>query len=72
VDAVQPGSPAAASGIRVGDVIVAFDGAAIQTAEDLTAAIHPLQPGDHVTVLVERGTAPVTIRLTLGARPGAG
>ncbi len=72
VDAVQPSSPAATAGIRTGDVIVSFDGSTIQTAEDLTAAIHPLQPGDHVTVGIQRGKAAVIVRLTLGARPGAG
>ena len=43
---VEPGSPAQRSGLQVDDVIVSFNGTAIQSPDDLTAAIHPLKPGD--------------------------
>jgi S1-C subfamily serine protease len=72
VVSVQAGSPAATAGIRADDVIVTFNGSSIQTAEDLTAAIHPLSPGDHVRVGIYRGSAQQTIDVVLGASPSGG
>jgi len=69
---VQSGSPADTAGLQNNDVIVSFNGAAIQTADNLTAAIHPLKPGDHVTVGIYRGATRMTINVTLGARPSGG
>ena len=53
---MEPGSPAQRSGLRVDDVIVTFNGTAIQGPDDLTGAIHPLKPGARVTVGVYRGS----------------
>ena len=53
-------------------MIVSFNGATIQSPEDLTAAIHPLEPGDHVTMGVYRGAGSCDVAVTLGARPTAG
>ena len=69
---VQSGSPADTAGLLNNDVIVSFNGAAIQTADNLTAGIHPLKPGDHVTVGIYRGATRMTINVTLGARPSGG
>ena len=72
VVSVESGSPAQKAGLRVNDVIVSFNGATIQSPDDLTAAIHPLGPGDRVVVGVYRGTAQLALRVTLGARPTTG
>jgi S1-C subfamily serine protease len=72
VVSVVAGSPAAAAGLRTDDVIVSLDGAAIQTTEDLTAAIHPLAPGTHAKVGIDRGTGRLTLDVTLGASPSGG
>ncbi len=69
---VEPGSPAQRSGLRVDDVIVTFNGTAIQGPDDLTAAIHPLKPGARVTIGVYRGSTLTDVAVTLGARPVAG
>ena len=69
---VEPGSPAQKAGLHVDDVIVSFNGTTIQSPDDLTAAIHPLEPGDHVTVGVYRGSRLMDVAVTLGARPLAG
>jgi len=69
---VQPGSPAQKAALRVNDVIVAFNGAAVQRPEDLTAAIHPLKPGDRTTVGIYRGSSRLTVAVTLGPRPSGG
>jgi S1-C subfamily serine protease len=69
---VEPGSPAQKSALHVDDVIVSFNGASIQSPEDLTAAIHPLAPGDHVILGIYRGHTHMNVGVTLGARPPAG
>ena len=66
---VEAGSPAQNSALHVGDVIVSFNGTSIQSPDDLTAAIHPLKPGAHVTVGVYRGSRLMDVAVTLGARP---
>ncbi|MDP9341255.1 MAG: trypsin-like peptidase domain-containing protein, partial [Actinomycetota bacterium] len=54
---VTPGSPAAAAGIKGGEVISAFDGKAVNTSDDLGALIQAQSPGDkaQVTVVDARG-----------------
>ena len=69
---VEPGSPAQKSALHVDDVIVSFNGAIIQSPQDLTAAIHPLSPGDHVVVGLYRGSRRLDVGVTLGARPPTG
>jgi len=51
---------------------VSLNGTPIQSAEDLTAALHPLAPGDHVKVGIYRGSVQQTVDVTLGARPTGG
>ncbi len=72
VESVQSGSPADKAGLQINDVIVSFNGTAIQTADALTAAIHPLKPGDHVSVGIYRGATKMTVSVTLGANPSGG
>jgi S1-C subfamily serine protease len=69
---VQSGSPAEAASLQVNDVIVSFNGTAIKSPEDLTAAIHPLKPGDQATVGIYRGANKMQVKVTLGARPSGG
>jgi serine protease Do len=69
---VQAGSPAQRSGLRVNDVIVSFNGTAIRQPSDLTGAIHPYKPGDHVTVGIYRGDKRIQVGVTLGSRPTGG
>ena len=69
---VEPGSPAVKSALHTNDVIVSLDGATIQGPEDLTAAIHPFKPGDHVTVGIYRGSDRFDVGVTLGAHPSSG
>ena len=65
---IAPGSGAADSGLREGDVIVAVDDAEITDPTSLGAAVATYQPGDVVNVTVERnGTTQVDV--TLGTRP---
>lgn len=69
VGAVTEGSPAAKAGLEAGDVITAFDGDAVETAEALTAAVSTKSPGDEVTVTYTRNGDSHTAQVTLGTRP---
>ena len=66
---IAPGSGAADSDLRVGDVVVALDGEPIDQPADLGVAIAKRQPGDEVTVTVDRNGTTVDVTLTLGKKP---
>jgi serine protease DegQ len=63
---VVEGSPAEAAGFREGDVIVAIDGEEITIPEDLFSYLRGKEPGDEVTVTVNREgeEVEITARLT--------
>jgi putative serine protease PepD len=69
VGTVRAGSPAAAAGLKTGDVITALDGAKITNANQLTAAINKHQPDDEIHLKVSRGGASLDLVATLGIRP---
>ncbi len=69
VASIQSGSPAAAAGLRAGDVVTAVGGKSITSANDLTSAIVAAEPGDRVRLTVRRDGAARTITATLGTRP---
>jgi putative serine protease PepD len=71
VSKVVSGSPAAKSGLRVGDVITAFDGQRITSANDLTAAVTAAKVGDKVTLTVHRGGSTEHLSITLGTQPAS-
>ena len=67
---VVPGGPADDAGVTDGDVVVEFDGAAIETPDDLGEAIRAHKPGDRVeVVLVREGGDRVTVTVELGVNP---
>ena len=63
---VIPGGPAAAAGIRPGDVVVSVDGEEIPSSEALGAVLAEHEPGDTVPVTVLRDGTEVTLEVTLG------
>jgi len=67
--AVQPDTPAALAGVENGDVVIALDGAAIQGAAGLIAAIRDLEPGDVTVVTVRRGDGVIDLAVELSERP---
>ena len=69
VGTVRAGGPAAAAGLKAGDVITAIDGTAILNANELTAAISSHIPGDKLKITVTRGGTTLSISATLGTRP---
>lgn len=69
IRAVNDGSPAAAAGIEAGDIVIAVDGAAVEGAAGLIAAIRDLQPGDRTVIRVRRGDGELDLAATLTTRP---
>ncbi len=69
VGAVSAGGPAAAAGLRVGDVIVSVGGKKVADPDDVAAAIQDRHPGEAVKVEVQRGGSNQTLDVTLAERP---
>jgi S1-C subfamily serine protease len=66
---ISPDSPAATVGIETGDVVVEVDGKHVDGTGGVIGAIRGHQPGDTVTVTVERGGTTQTFHVTLVERP---
>ena len=66
---VKPGSPAAAAGLIIGDVIVSMGGHTIAEPNDVVAVLRPDQVGAVVTVSILRGGEPRDLQVTVGERP---
>jgi S1-C subfamily serine protease len=69
VTAVLPRSPAEASGIRVGDVIVGIDNVAITSAAQLQQILASRPVGAEVTLRIRRGDTLTVAVVRLGAQP---
>ncbi|MBR4104694.1 MAG: PDZ domain-containing protein, partial [Thermoguttaceae bacterium] len=67
---VVAGSPAANAGLEVGDKLVAYNGAPIQTGADVQSALDPKQFGAPVTVLKKSGGSEPTDLVVPFYRPG--
>ena len=67
---VEPGSPAAAAGLRREDVITALDSTEIESSGDLLGALRDYRPGDTVSLTILRGGsgAEETVEVELGER----
>jgi putative serine protease PepD len=65
VGAITSGSPAAAAGLRDGDVVSAVDGVAVTGADDVVGAVQAHSPGDTIVLTVKRGgsTRQVSVKL---------
>ena len=69
VDAVQPGSPAAAAGLQPGDVVVAIDGRAIESFSDMQRIVSA-SAAQTLVFQIDRGGMPVTIEATPALKQG--
>ncbi len=72
ITAVADGLPAAAAGVRVGDVIAAVDGRAIRTFRELSEIVASKRPGDAITLRIERPDEVVELRVRLAGAGGSG
>jgi 2-alkenal reductase len=69
VAAVEPGSPAETAGLQVDDLITAVDDQQLSPDLPLMNALFDHQPGDQVTLTVQRNGSTETLSVTLGQRP---
>jgi putative serine protease PepD len=69
VSTVTPGGPAAAAGLRAGDVITALDGQRAGDPEQLEVISVTRSPGDRVAVTYRRDGASAEATITLGTAP---
>jgi len=67
---VEPGSPAAAAGIRQGDVVLSVDGKPVRDARDLSRRIAWLEPSATVELQILRDGGKQTVAVKLGRQPG--
>jgi len=64
---VEEGSPAAAGGLMLGDVLIRFDGMPIESHQALIGMLTDATIGKSLPVEVLRGGKPVTLMVTIGA-----
>jgi membrane-associated protease RseP (regulator of RpoE activity) len=69
VGVITTGGPADQAGIEAGDIIVSIDGQTPTDAQQNVALIRAHQPGDVVTVVVERDGEQLSRQVTLGTNP---
>jgi serine protease Do len=66
VTQVEPDSPGAKAGLRIGDVITELDGQKVNDAGELQAQVGQRQPGAKITLEILRDGKSMTIPVTLG------
>ncbi|EIC23504.1 Do family serine endopeptidase [Thiorhodovibrio frisius] len=69
VTEVLPEGPAAAAGLRDGDIILRVDGQVMQDYRDLTRLIASLDAGSQVQIALIRGGQGLTLPVTIGQMP---
>jgi len=65
---VEAGSPADAAGLRLGDVLLSFDGHALAHPSDLLPLLDETRVGAEVSARILRAAEPREVRLTVGTR----
>jgi putative serine protease PepD len=71
VTQVVSGAPAAKAGLKVGDVITAFNGKPVTSADALTAEVSNATPGQTVQLTIRRHGATKHVSVTLGVQPAS-
>ena len=65
--AVSEGSGAAEAGLQEGDIVTKFDGKDVASASDLMLDVRSKNPGDKVTLDVNRNGESKQVEVTLGS-----
>ncbi|MEW5986744.1 MAG: PDZ domain-containing protein [Chloroflexota bacterium] len=66
---VLPDTPAAEAGLQAGDVITAVDGESVDFPNKVQELIRGKNPGDTITLTVQRGDETLELTATLGEHP---
>ena len=69
VPGVRPGTPAARAGLQEGDIIVAIDNHKISNESDFVRILREHEPGDRITLTIERNGKKIQKELVLAERP---
>jgi len=69
VGEVDPGSPGATAGVRVGDLVVEINGRPTSSASDMRKAIAGAKKGQAVEIKLIRDRKPLVVRTTLTDEP---
>jgi putative serine protease PepD len=69
IEEVSPGSPALKAGLKVNDVITKVDGAAVASSDALISTLARYNPGQSVTLTIDRSGQTKQVKVTLGNRP---
>ncbi|MFO7706521.1 MAG: DegQ family serine endoprotease [Halopseudomonas sp.] len=69
---IQPEGPAEAGGLKVGDVILSFNGQDVIMSSDLPHAVGRVRPGKQATLVVMRDKKRTTLKMAIGALPEDG
>jgi membrane-associated protease RseP (regulator of RpoE activity) len=72
IGSVIAGLPAALGGVQPGDIVVSIDGQKPTSAAEFTSMIRNHQPGDPVTLVLDRKGVTVTKVVGLGSNPNPG
>lgn len=67
---LTPGGPAERAGLQPADVITAVDGEPVDSYEEFVVSIRTFQPGDTVTLTVQRAGQELEFDVTLGSTQG--
>jgi serine protease Do len=65
---VFKGQPADKAGIRRGDVVLAIDGKAVESSNDLKNTVAVIEPGKKIPVVIYRGGKELTVTVVLNER----
>ena len=64
-------SPAEKAGLQTNDIVTAANGEKVTCADDLTAVVKAMEPGDTLTLTVTRGGQETELTVTVGEQTGA-
>ena len=68
VDSVSEDSPSDKAGVKVGDMVLKFDGEPIHNSDDLDGMMSSRKPGETITLEISRGDEILEVKVKLGKR----